>query len=84
MAQQGNQGIPPAPPAIPVPSPVPLWLQQATALGLLPGEQILFKLMTNLTNFHTFTMQQYVCLRDMGGYGALDDLNQWQHKDIKE
>ena len=81
MAQQGNPGIPPAPPAVQVPPPVPVWLQQATALGLIPGEQILFELMTN---FHTFSMQQYVCLRDLGGYGTLEDLNQWQHKDIKE
>ena len=64
MAQQGNPGIPPAPPAVQVPPPVPVWLQQATALGLIPGEQILFELMTN---FHTFSMQQYVCLKDLGG-----------------
>ena len=76
MAQPVNPAIP-VPPVLP---PLP-WQQQAVVLGLNPDETVLYELMSN---FHSFTREQYVALRDQGGYGTLADLNQWQFKDIKD
>ena len=70
MAQPVNPAIP-VPPVLP---PIP-WQQQAVVLGLNPDETVLYELMSN---FHSFTREQYVALRDQGGYGTLADLNQWQ------
>ena len=71
-------GVPPGPP---VPPPLPAWLVQANNLHLDADEIILFELMVN---FHNFTQAQYVCLRNIGGYGTLMDLNQWRYKDIRK
>ena len=60
------QILPPQPPA-------PAWQVQALNMGLSPDETVLYELMTN---FHSFTQQQYVYLRDIGEYGTLRDLNQ--------
>ena len=66
----------------PPPPPVlPLWLQRANNLGLNDNETVLFELMVNFLNF---TENQYVCLREQGGYGTLRDLNQWKYKDIRD
>ena len=70
----------PAPPQAPPAPPVANWMARAQALGLNADESILFEVMTN---FHNFTEAQYESLRDQGGYGTLDDLNQWSYKDIK-
>lgn len=61
--------------------PIEPWQRQANDLGLSPNEAELYELMTN---YHSFTQQQYIALRDQGGYGTLVDLNQWQYKDIKD
>ncbi len=66
----------------PLPQPaLPLWLQRANTLGLTDNETVLYELMVNFLNF---TENQYICLRDQGGYGKLRDLNQWKHKDIRD
>ena len=56
-----------------LPPPPPAWIARATALGLNADETVLFEVMTN---HHNFTEDQFLCLRDHGGYGTLDDLNQ--------
>ena len=61
--------------------PAPAWQVQALNMGLSHDETVLYELMTNL---HSFTQQQYVCLRDNGGYGTLRDLNQWRFKAIRK
>ena len=48
-------------------------------MGLSAEETVLYELMVN---FHNFTQQQYVCLRDIGGYSTLEDLVQWRYKAI--
>lgn len=58
-----------------------MWQVQAQALGLNPGEMELYELMVN---FHNFTHQQFVCLRDIGGYSTLEDLVQWRYKSIRK
>ena len=57
------------------------WVARATALRLTPDESLLFEVMTN---HHNFTEDQYLNLRDQGGYGTLEDLNQWAYKDIRQ
>jgi hypothetical protein len=37
-----------------------------------------------MTNFHSFTQGHYIALKEQGGYSTLADLDQWQHKDIKD
>ena len=61
--------------------PQPAWLIAATALGLSPDEQELYELMMSHLRF---THDQYVCLRNLGGYSMLRDLDQWGHKDIRD
>ena len=61
--------------------PQPAWLVAATGLGLNPDEQELYELMVNHLRF---THEQYVCLRNLGGYGTLRDLDQWGYKDIRD
>ena len=56
-----------------IPPPPANWMNRAQALGLSPEDTILFEVMTH---FHSFTEAQYESLRDQGGYGTLDDLNQ--------
>ena len=74
---------PAAPPIVPPVGPpiIPQWQIEATTLGLDPDEAILYELMTN---FHSFTQDQYIALKEQGGYSTLADLDQWQHKDIKD
>ena len=50
-------------------------------MGLNAEETELYELMVN---FHSFTQNQYICLRNMGGYGTLADLNQWRYKSIRK
>ena len=69
---QPQAGVAPAQPA---------WLVAANGLGLSPDELELYELMVN--DLH-FTHDQYVCLKTLGGYGTLRDLDQWGYKDIKD
>ena len=64
-----------------IPPPPAAWIARAQALGLNHDESILFEVMTN---FLTFSDEQYMTLRDQGGYGTLRDLNQWSYKDIRQ
>ena len=59
----------------------PAWLVAANGLGLSPDELELYELMVN--DLH-FTHDQYVCLKTLGGYSTLRDLDQWGYKDIKD
>ena len=61
--------------------PQPAWLVAANGLGLNPDEIELYELMVNDLRF---THDQYVCLRTLGGYSTLRDLDQWGNKDIKD
>ena len=77
--------IPPPPvnqqPSQPPPAVIQQWQRNANALGLNTDETILYELMVNFLNF---TEDQYVSLRTQGGYGRLQDLNQWRYKEIKD
>lgn len=58
---------------------LPQWGARANALGLNEAQRELYEL---LVNFHAFTHEQYVCLKDMGGYDTLLSMQNWRHKDI--
>lgn len=58
---------------------LPQWGVRANALGLNEAQRELYEL---LVNFHAFTHEQYVCLKDMGGYDTLLSMQNWRHKDI--
>ena len=60
-------------------NPTPAWLTTALAAGLTMEEQYLYELMVVTLNF---THAQYVCLKEMGGYSEMADLNQWKYKEI--
>ena len=62
-----------------VPPQQPAWLAAANGLGLNQDEIELYELMVNHLRF---THDQYVCLRNQGGYSTLRDLDQWGHQAI--
>ena len=55
------------------------WLTDAIAYGLTMEEQYLYELMVVTLRF---THDQYVCLKEQGGYSKMADLNQWKYKEI--
>ena len=65
-------GLPAVPPAL------PQWQVDANSLGLNVEERELHRV---LCNVHSFTIGQYVTLREEG-YGTLNDLRNWKHKEI--
>ena len=68
------------PVAQPIPPPVPVtWETEANQLGLQGEHRRLFQL---LRDFHGFSRQPCVTLRDQG-YMTLSDLVDWEYKDIR-
>jgi hypothetical protein len=55
------------------------WQVRANTLNLTAEQTELYEL---LCNFHSFSHEQYVCLKDQGGYDTLGSMYNWRHKDI--
>ena len=68
------------PPAqVPPPPPVITWETEANQLGLQGEHRRLYKL---LRDFHGFTKEQCITLRNQG-YMTLSDLVEWEYKDVR-
>ena len=74
---QNQQNQLPAAAAAAVPPP-PQWQIDADNLGLGEEERELHRL---LCDFHNFTIDQYITLREEG-YGTLREMRSWKYKDI--
>ena len=51
--------------------PIPQWQVRANTLDLNAEQTELYEL---LCNFHSFSHEQYVCLKDQGGYDTLSSM----------